>query len=118
MVNMQEQINGKQAAGESAAAEAVSAQLKRPDVQRITQTDTQNNRTAIGKEQKERELLREEEENIESGREGGREMKDFFGLGQRVQSMPCFMPSVCTGIRQVSLTLFSSQEPSGFIAFV
>lgn len=84
MVNMQEQINGKQAAGESAAAEAVSAQPKRPDVQRIMQTDTENNRAAIGKEQKERELLREEEEKHRK--------------------------------RQVLPTLFSSLEPSGFIA--
>lgn len=62
MVNMQEQINGKQAVEGSAAAEAVSAHPKLPDVQRITQTDTENNRAATGKEQKERELLREEEE--------------------------------------------------------
>lgn len=44
MVNKQDQINGMQAAEGSAAA------------------DTENNRAAIGKEQKERELLREEEE--------------------------------------------------------
>lgn len=44
MVNMQEQINGKQAVEGSAAAEAVSAHPKLPDVQRITQTDTENNR--------------------------------------------------------------------------
>lgn len=81
MVNMQEQINGKQAAGESAAAEAVSAHPKRPDVQRITQTDTESNRAAIGKEQKERELLREEEEKYrkQQRRQEGNERFLRFG---------------------------------------